>query len=164
MVDPDDAVAPETPVCDTVQLKVVPVMSPLREMPVELPEQIDCELGVAVATGFGFTVTVTETGVPVQLPMVGVMVYTTVPGVVPVAVSVCAMDVPEPAVAPLAPDWLTVQLKVVPVTVPLKAIDVALPEQIVWVVGVAVTVGIGFTVTVTVIGVPEQPFAVGVIV
>ena len=79
-------------------------------MDVEPPEQKDWELGVAVATGFGFTVMVTETGVPVQPPADGVTVYTTVPAVVPVAVSVCAMAVPEPAVAPLAPDWLTVQL------------------------------------------------------
>lgn len=51
-----------------------------------------------------------------------------------------------------------------PATVPVKATEVALPEQIVCVVGVAVTVGIGFTVTVTVIGVPGQPPAVGVMV
>jgi len=74
------------------------------------------------------------------------------------------MDVPEPAVAPVAPDWLTVQLYVVPLTEPLSAMDVALPEQIVCVVGVATTFGIGFTVTVTVIGVPGQPPTVGVTV
>lgn len=133
-------------------------------MPVELPEQIDWDDGVAVATGFGFTVMVTDTGVPVQPPTEGVIVYTTVPADVPVAVSVWAMDDPEPAVAPLAPDWLTVQLKTVPLTVPLSAMDVALPEQMVCDVGVAVTFGVGLTVTVTVTGVPEQPFAVGVIV
>ena len=41
---------------------------------------------------------------------------------------------------------------------------VELPEQIVCAVGVEVTVGIGFTITTTLIGVPMQPFAVGVIV
>ena len=45
----------------------------------------------------------------------------------------------------------------------LRAMDVAVPEQIVCAVGVAVTTGIGFTVTVAVIGVPVQPLAVGVI-
>lgn len=74
------------------------------------------------------------------------------------------MEVPEPAEAPLAPDCVTVQLYVVPVTVPLSAMDVALPEQMVCVAGVAVTVGTGLTVTVTVIGVPGQPPAEGVIV
>ena len=51
-----------------------------------------------------------------------------------------------------------------PVTVPLSAMDVVLPEQIVWVLGVAVTFGTGFTVTVTVIGVPGHPPAEGVMV
>ena len=52
----------------------------------------------------------------------------------------------------------------VPVTVLVKAIDGAVPEQTVCEDGVAVTTGVGFTVMVTVIGVPEQPPAVGVIV
>lgn len=104
ILEPEPAVAPETPVCVTVQANVVPVTFPDKEMDVEPPEQNDCEAGVAVATGRGFTVMVTETGVPEQPPTVGVMVYTTVPAVAPVADNVCAMDVPEPAVAPLAPD------------------------------------------------------------
>lgn len=74
------------------------------------------------------------------------------------------MEEPEPATAPLAPDWLTVQLNTVLATVPVNAMDVAVPEQMVCDVGVAVTFGVGFTVMVTVIGVPEQPPAVGVIV
>jgi hypothetical protein len=41
---------------------------------------------------------------------------------------------------------------------------IAVPEQIVWLELVAVAVGVGFTNTVAVIGVPAQPFAVGVIV
>lgn len=123
-----------------------------------------CDAGVAVATGFGFTVIVTDIGVPLQPPAVGVTVYTAVPGDVPVAVSASPIDVPEPAAAPVTPDWLTVQLKVVPVTLPLNAMDGELPEQIVCDVGVAVTVGVGLTVTVTVMGVPGQPPAVGVIV
>ena len=42
--------------------------------------------------------------------------------------------------------------------------DVALFEQILCEVGVAVADGIGLTVTVAVIAEPEQPLAVGVIV
>jgi hypothetical protein len=53
---------------------------------------------------------------------------------------------------------------VVPVTVLVNAIDVAVFEQIVCVAGVAVATGLGFTVITTVIGVPGHPFAVGVIV
>lgn len=46
----------------------------------------------------------------------------------------------------------------------LNAIELALPEQIVCEDGVAVATGAGFTVTVAVIAVPLQPFAVGVTV
>ena len=42
--------------------------------------------------------------------------------------------------------------------------DSASPEQRVWVEGVTVTTGIGFTVTEAVIGSPEQLFAIGVMV
>jgi hypothetical protein len=55
---------------------------------------------------------------------------------------------------------------VVPPPPPLDAIDVMLPpEQIVWSAGVVVTTfEAGFTITVAVIAVPAQPFAVGVMV
>lgn len=133
-------------------------------MDVALPEQIVCEDGVAITVGTGFTVTVTVIGVPGHPPAVGVMVYTAVPAAVPVVLIVCTMLEPEPDVAPVTPLCDTVQLYVVPVTLLVSEIDVALPEQIVADEGVAVTVGFGFTVTVTEIGVPVQPFAVGVTV
>ena len=79
-------------------------------MPVALPEQIAWEAGVIVKTGFGFTVMVTVIGLPVQLPVVGVTVYTTVPDIVDVVVNVWAMKDPLPADAPDAFTWLTVQL------------------------------------------------------
>jgi hypothetical protein len=53
---------------------------------------------------------------------------------------------------------------VLPATLLVSAIDVALFEQILCDVGVAVADGIGLTVTVAVIGVPVHPPAVGVIV
>jgi len=87
-----------------------------------------------------------------------------VPAVVPVAVRVWAMVDPELTVAPETPDCTTVHAKVVPVTVLFRALDEAAPEQIVLEPGVAVATGVGFTVTITVTGAPEQPVVVGVIV
>jgi hypothetical protein len=74
------------------------------------------------------------------------------------------MLVPEAAVAPETPDCTTVQEKVVPVTLLVRAMEEAVPEHIVCEPGVAVATGIGFTVIKTVIGVPAQPLAVGVTV
>ena len=51
-----------------------------------------------------------------------------------------------------------------PATPPVKAILVAFPEHKDCELGLAVTLGVGFTETVTTIGVPLQLFAVGVIV
>ena len=165
MVVPLPALAPLTPVCTTVQLNVVPATLLVSEIPVVPPEQKDWELGVAVATGRGVTVMVTRIGVPVQPPAVGVTVYVTVPADAPVADNVWAIEAPLPADPPLAPVIVgAVQAKVVPATLLLRAILVALPEQIVWLAGVAVATGRGLTVIVTVIGVPLQPPATGVIV
>lgn len=74
------------------------------------------------------------------------------------------MDVPFPADAPVTPDAVTVQSKVAPVGVEVRAMPVDAPEQIVWFAGVAVTTGVGFTVTVAVIGAPTHVPSVGVIV
>ena len=74
------------------------------------------------------------------------------------------MFVPVDAVAPVIPDWVTVHEYVVPATPPVKAILVAFPEHKDCELGLAVTLGVGFTETVTTIGVPLQPLAVGVIV
>ena len=50
-------------------------------------------------------------------------------------------------------------------TLPFNTIGLMLaPEQIVWLPGVAVASGVGFTSTVAVIGVPVQPLALGVMV
>ena len=71
---------------------------------------------------------------------------------------------PLPADAPLTPLCVTVHAKLVPATLLVSAMDGAAPEQTVCDAGVATTFGVGFTVMVTVIGVPGQPLAVGVIV
>ena len=80
-------------------------------------------------------------------------------------VSACAIELPDPA---LAPDTFaeedTVQEKVVPATRLESAILVDCPEQMACVAGVATAAGMGLTVMVTVIGVPAQPSAVGVMV
>jgi len=85
-----------------------------------------------------------------------------VPAVVPVAVRIWAMAAPEVAVAPETPDCTTVQEKVVPVTLLVRAMEEAVPEQIDCDAGVAVTTGIGFTEINTTFVAPAHPSAVGV--
>lgn len=58
------------------------------------------------------------------------------------------MLVPLPAEAPLAPVCVTVQEKVAPATLLVNGMEVVVPEQIVVAAGLAVTLGIGLTVTV----------------
>jgi hypothetical protein len=87
-----------------------------------------------------------------------------VPALVVVAVNVCAIVDPLPALAPETFDCTTVHEKVVPVTLLVSTIDVAVPEQIACVDGVAVTIGVGFTVTVIVNVLPVQLPDVGVTV
>lgn len=74
--------------CETVQVKVLPATVLVRAMPAAVPEQIEADEGVEVATGFGWTVTSTVNVEPVQLAAVGVTVYLTTPSVVPELVSV----------------------------------------------------------------------------
>jgi hypothetical protein len=74
IVAPVDAVAPATPDCTTVQANVVPVTVLLRATEVDVPEQMVCDTGVAVATGVGLTVTTTVIGDPAHELAVGVTV------------------------------------------------------------------------------------------
>jgi hypothetical protein len=71
---------------------------------------------------------------------------------------------PLPTAAPVTFVWLTVHENVVPTTVLDRATDVVPPEQNVCEEGVDEATGTGSTVIVTLIGLPTQPFAVGVIV
>lgn len=133
-------------------------------MDVVPPEHNVVAAGLAAATGLGFTVMITGMPEPVQPLAEGITVYVTVPADVPVAFSTCAIDGPLPDVPPVAPDCAgAAQLNAVPLTVPDKAIPVVLPEQMDCAGGVAETFGTGFTFTVTLIGVPGQPPAIGVI-
>ena len=74
---------------------------------------------------------------------------------------------PVPVAASPIDGWVFVQLYTVPggaVTTPVKVTAVvAAPLHNTW-LGTAFTVGVGFTSTVAVTGVPGQPLAVGVIV
>jgi hypothetical protein len=76
------------------------------------------------------------------------------------------MLLPVPSAKPEAVPEVkaAVQLNVAPAVVLVKVIAVVPAVQIVCKVGEAVTIGIGLTVTTTVIGDPEQPFAIGVMV
>ena len=65
------------------------------------------------------------------------------------AVKVSEIVVPELLVPPLTPVCATVHAKVVPGVKLVKAIEGAVPEQIVWEAGVAIANGTGFTVTAT---------------
>ena len=117
-------------------------------------------------TGAALSNTVAVIGVPGQPLAVGVMVKVTVTGEAVVLVNVPLIS-PDPLAAiPVAATVLSlVQLYTVPLTAPDNTIVVmAVPEHFVCADGVATALGVGFTKTVAVIGVPEQLLAVGVMV
>ena len=95
---------------------------------------------MAVAIGTGLTVMSTLIGVPEQPLAEGVTIYLTTPAVVPVLVKVCAIEDPHADVQLLKPVIVppvgvviiaAVHVNVVPVTVLVKAIAGAVPEQII---------------------------------
>ena len=75
-------------------------------------------------------------------------------------VNIWEMVVPLPLVAPEIPDSATVQLKIASGTLLVRAMDVTLPEQIIWDKSVVDTMGNVLTVIITVFNVPEHPFKV----
>ena len=117
--------------------------------------------------GEGFTNTVDVIELPGHPLALGVIVNVTVIGVAVVLVNAPLILFPLPLAAiPVTFAVLSlVQLNVVPVAKPDKLIPaILLPEQIGWLVGVAVAVAVGFTKIVAVIAAPGQLLAVGVIV
>ena len=80
MLVPFPAAAPDTPVCVTVQAKVVPVTLLDKAILGAAPEHTVCDVGVATTLGVGLTVTVTVNVLPTQVPDLGVTVYTTLIG------------------------------------------------------------------------------------
>ena len=144
-------------VLSLVQLKVVPATVPVITIVVIIaPEQMVCEGGAAAAVGVGFTSTVAVIGAPAQPLAVGVMVKVTVTGALVVLVSVPLMFPLPLAAIPVTLALLSlVQLYTVPATLPLNTIVViGFAEHTVCEGGVATAVGVGFTSTVAVTGVP----------
>ena len=85
-----------------VQLIIDPVTKPEIVMGVMvLPLHTDCVKGVRVTCGL--TVTLRSSGVAGQSLAVALILYTTVPSLVPVAVKSCCIDEPLLSVAPVAP-------------------------------------------------------------
>ena len=130
-----------------------------------LPVMITCKLPW-LTVGVGFTSTVAVMDAPGQPLAVGVMVKVTVTGALVVLVNMpLILPAPLAAIPVTVTVLFLVQLKVVPETAPDNTIVViGLAEQIVCEAGVATALGVGFTSTVAVTGVPEQPLATGVIV
>ena len=122
------------------------------------PEQIVWLAGVAVAFGCGFTNTVAVMGAPKQPLASGVMVKVTVIGAAVVLISVpLILPAPLAAIPVTVPVLFRVQLNTVPATLPVNTIVViALPEQTVWLAGVATALGVGLTITVAVMVAPVQ--------
>ena len=122
-------------------------------------------MGVAVTFGVGFTVITAVVVAPGQPLAVGVIVYVAVPDVVFAFVKDCAIGVPVLLLPPVIPAvCTTVHAYVVPATFDVKAMLGDWVLHIVCVPGVAVTLGVGFTVITAVVVDPGQPLALGVMV
>ena len=121
---------------------------------------------MAITSAIGLTSTVAVIGLPGQPFAVVEIVKVTIIGAFVVLVSIPLIS-PEPVAAmPVTKTILSlVQLKPVPVTLPLRTIFViASPEKMVWDKGEAIEFGVGFTRTVAVMAAPGQLLALGVIV
>ena len=136
----------------TLHVYVVPVAVLLSTILGAVPLHTAGVDGVAVIDGIGLTVIVAVM-LAEQVLAVPVIVYVAVAEVLLLLlVNVCEIGDPvplllPPSVMPLA--VATLHAYVVPSTLLLRAILGALPLQIATVAGVAVTTGIGLTVTVT---------------
>jgi hypothetical protein len=148
-------VNPETPaVAVAVHAKVVPPTFEVRFTgKVFPPEHTVCVSMVFVTTGTGLTSTVYVATGPAQevgVGPIGVIVYVTVPWVVPkVDIVWTGMVAPPLAANPITSgEAVAVQLNVVPATADVRVTrEVVPPEQIVCVNGVFDTVGRALTVT-----------------
>jgi hypothetical protein len=148
-----------------IQENVAPAGLDVRASPTVPPEQIVAVFALDI-TGAGFTVTVTVCGVPGQLPSVGVTVYVTVWTAVEVFVRASEMVEVDCAVVDSPVTFafaVAIQENVAPAGLDVRTSPTVPPEQIVAVFALDIT-GAGFTVTVTVCGVPGQLLKVGVTV
>lgn len=137
------------------QVKVVPLTAPLKLMAAPDSPLQWVLFDMLLTVGVGLTVTSTVKEAPLHPPAVGVTVYRTTPAVVPVFVSVCWIEVPQPEVQSLkpaivAPDcWAAVHVKVVPPTVEFSVTLVVAPLQMV--AGEAEPTGVELTERLTVV-------------
>ena len=107
-------------------------------------------------TAVGFTVIVNVLGVPLQPLATGVTVIVATTGAVPALVAMKLAILPVPLAARPIEGALFVQLYTVPATAPLNVTAaVAVPLHSTW-FATALTVGVGFTVIVKVLGAPAQ--------
>ena len=125
------------------------------------PEQIACANEAFVTAGIGFTVTTKFTGVPTQdvdAGPVGVITYVTVPAVAVVLVNTSEIFPVPLALKPVTvPEVNDAVHAYVVLATPDVGVNVAVdPEQIACVNVAFVTVGIGFTVTTKLTGVPTH--------
>jgi hypothetical protein len=116
----------------------------------------------AVTVGVGSTVIVKFEAAPVQPLADGVTIITAVSGVLPPLVAVKEAMLPLPVAGRPMEAMSLAQLKVAPLTAPVNvtAAVVAVLHNV-W-SGVVATFGVGFTVTVTICGVPAQLLADGI--
>ena len=133
---PAELLAPVTPVATTVHSYCTPptVFGFVNTMLAVPPSHTVNTVLLIAKVGTGSTVMSTSKGVPLQPFALGVTVYVTVPCVLAtVVVKAWLIVLPLPAVAPLTPVALTVQLNVVPDTAfgLLRAMLVVDPLQIV---------------------------------
>ena len=149
-------------VLSLVQLKVVPVTPPLKlKVPVAAPLHNTRSAGT-ITSGVGFTLIVNSLVEPVQPSATGVTLIIEVSIEVPVLVTVKPATSPLPPEARLIEVLSLVQLKVVPVTPPLKLkVPVPAPLHNTRSAG-TVTSGVGFTLTLNSLVGPAQPSATGV--
>ena len=128
----------------------------------EPPEQMVAFDALTVTEGSGTTVIVKLVEAPVQPLTTGITVI--VPDIGdPLPFVVVKEILPEPFEASPIFVLLLIQLYVVPVTAPLKLTATFAPTQTVW-FETLFTEGVGLTIIVNVVGVPEQPFKTGVTV
>ena len=128
-------------------------------------EQILVAEGVATTLGIGFTITVAVTVLPLQPFASGVTVKITVSGALVILVNIPVISPLPFATIPVEMLLFLTQLKAVPATLPVKEmLEIAVPEQMLWIEGATIAPGAGFTSTEATTGNPEQPFASGVTV
>ena len=154
-----DAVSP-IDVLLLVQLYTVPATGPVMVTAVVVAPLHTTWLAIAFTDGVGFTVIVKVIGVPVQVtpPFVklAVTVMVAVTGALVTLVAIKLAILPVPLAARPMDVVLFVQLNTVPLTGLVKfTAAVALPLHLTWLT-TGFTVGIGFTITVKLIGDPVQ--------